>query len=68
MKQKKCKECYGFGFWSWGSYVPMGSLDAKDGIPTLPCKACGANPNPIRIDGKIIKTREQLQKAYGKGD
>ena len=56
---KKCKTCYGYGFWSWGDKVPMGSLDAHDGIPTLPCSECKHSYNDKDI--KVSKwTRAQL--------
>jgi hypothetical protein len=31
-----------------GAASPMGSMDARDGIPTQACPECGANPNPRR--------------------
>ena len=58
--------CYGCGYWAWGNFVPMGIMDANDGTPTLPCPTCGSNPNPIKKKGKIIKTREELEKFYEK--
>lgn len=47
MKEKKCGLCQGFGFWSWGDFVPMGEMDADDGFPTKACPECGASKNPI---------------------
>jgi len=41
-KEKKCKTCYGFGFWAIGSPSPMGPMDASDGMPTKKCPECGA--------------------------
>jgi hypothetical protein len=54
---KKCKTCYGYGFWAFGDYVPVGPMDAEDGTPTLPCPECGANPNPIDNCERTIKKR-----------
>ena len=48
----KCKTCYGYGFWAFGDYVPVGPMDAEDGTPTLPCPECGANTNPIVVKRK----------------
>jgi len=65
MSENKCKMCFGYGYWAWGRVAPMGSIDAKDGFPTLPCPECGANPNPIRGDhGEIIKNRAELALKY----
>ena len=47
MKNKKCKTCWGYGFWVIGDACPMGPLDASDGFPTIKCPECGANPNPM---------------------
>jgi len=44
--KKKCGACYGFGMWAMGDAVPMGQLDAEDGMPTRACPECGANANP----------------------
>jgi len=41
-KEKKCKTCYGFGFWAIGAPNPMGPMDASDGMPTKKCPECGA--------------------------
>jgi hypothetical protein len=38
----KCKTCYGFGMWAVGDFVPVGPVDASDGMSTLPCPECGA--------------------------
>jgi len=52
-KRKKCKTCYGYGMWAWGdTSQPMGSMDAEDGMPTLPCPECGACKNPISEDNR----------------
>jgi len=46
MKMKKqCGTCRGFGLWAIGDPMPMGQMDANDGMPTKPCPECGANPN-----------------------
>lgn len=45
-RMQECKTCYGYGFWAIGHHCPMGSMDASDNYPTLPCPECGANPNP----------------------
>lgn len=42
----KCKTCLGYGLWACGTASPMGPMDASDGMPTLACPECGANPNP----------------------
>ena len=42
-----CQHCYGYGLWAIGGPSPMGPTDAEDGYPTIPCKSCGANANPI---------------------
>jgi hypothetical protein len=44
---KKCGTCWGNGLWPDGT-APMGPMDASDGMPTIPCPECGANPNPIK--------------------
>jgi hypothetical protein len=36
-----------------GDGVPMGPLDAADGVPTIPCPECGANTNPIESGRKL---------------
>ena len=47
---RKCRTCFGYGMWVLGDgnprLAPMGSLDAGEGRPTLPCPECGANANP----------------------
>jgi hypothetical protein len=48
MKKKKCTTCYGFGLWAIGDACPMGPLDASDGLPTIECPECHANPNPMK--------------------
>ena len=40
--KKECGSCYGFGFWAVGDRVPMGRMDAGDGMPTKACPECGA--------------------------
>ena len=42
---KKCGTCWGHGLWPDGT-APMGPIDASDGMPTMACPECGANPNP----------------------
>lgn len=64
----KCKACFGYGFWCWSHIAPMGSLDAKDGVTTMACPECGANPNPTNIDDENLKERENtLKDIYKKG-
>jgi len=43
---KKCETCFGYGLWAWGIPSPMGTMDAKDGMTTIPCPECGADANP----------------------
>lgn len=40
----KCGTCWGNGLWPDGT-APMGPMDAADGMPTIACPECGANPN-----------------------
>ena len=40
-----CGTCWGNGLWPDGT-APMGPMDASDGMPTMACPECGANPNP----------------------
>jgi hypothetical protein len=44
---KSCQTCFGYGLWAVGDPVPMGVMDAMDGLPTIPCPECGANANPV---------------------
>ena len=44
-KEKKCKTCYGYGLWAIGEPIPMGPIDAGDGMPTKKCPECGASYN-----------------------
>jgi hypothetical protein len=44
---RNCKTCYGCGLWPDGT-APMGPMDASDGMPTIACPECGANPNPSK--------------------
>ena len=46
--KKKCGTCWGNGLWPDGT-APMGPMDASDGMPTIACPECGANPNRIPI-------------------
>jgi hypothetical protein len=46
-KSQDCKTCYGCGLWPDGT-APMGPMDASDGMPTIACPECGANPNPTK--------------------
>ena len=57
MKTKTCTRCYGYGLWAVGDPVPMGPIDALDGLPTIPCPECGANANPVDELLTAIKTR-----------
>ncbi len=43
----ECQHCYGYGLWAIGAPSPMGPMDASDGYPTIPCKNCGSDANPI---------------------
>ena len=45
-EHKECKTCKGHGLWATGKPLPMGPIDAGDGMPTIPCPECGANANP----------------------
>ena len=53
MSEKGCKTCWGYGLWPFGEPVPMGPIDAEDGMPTKACPECGANPNPWK--NKVTK-------------
>ena len=60
----ECKTCLGYGFWVWSHIAPMGRIDAEDGVPTIPCPECKANPNPV----KGFKDRiDFLNRAYKLG-
>lgn len=63
----KCKSCYGYGFWCWGDIEPMGSIDAMDGVPTIKCPECGANPNPVNQTKLIEERQKKLNDMYNKG-
>ena len=58
----KCKTCRGFGLWKIGDRVPIGPMDAADGMPTLPCPICKANGIPKNswrtLDGQYIPIPE----------
>lgn len=41
-----CGTCRGYGLWALGDPVPMWRMDAEDGMPSIACPECGANPNP----------------------
>jgi hypothetical protein len=56
-KAELCTRCYGFGLWAVGDPVPMGPIDAMDGLPTIPCPECGANANPVEGLLKTIDPR-----------
>jgi len=58
----KYKACYGYGYWAIGDFCPMGPMDAGDGIPTLECPVCHSNANPIKKNGRVIKTKEDYKK------
>lgn len=45
VSKKKCSTCFGYGLWPDGTFG-MGTLDAHDGMITIPCPECGANANP----------------------
>lgn len=47
LPKKECEHCYGFGLWAIGGASPMGPTDAEDGYPTLKCKSCGSDANPL---------------------
>lgn len=47
ISNKKCGTCWGSGMWPDGT-APMGPMDASDGMPTIACPECGANPNPTK--------------------
>jgi hypothetical protein len=47
MTENKCETCWGHGLWPDGT-APMGPMGAGDGMPTIECPECGANPNPIK--------------------
>jgi hypothetical protein len=46
--KKKCKTCNGYGLWAIGQHTPMGEMDAREGIPTIPCPECKASINQIK--------------------
>ena len=45
---KPCSSCFGYGLWHFGAHVPMGPIDAGDGMPTDPCPECGASHNDYK--------------------
>lgn len=51
-KVKKCSGCFGFGLWAVGDAVPMGPMDAADGMPTKSCPVCGVSANGGVVRGK----------------
>jgi len=62
MIKKKCKTCNGFGLWAVGEHVPMGEMDARDGMPTVACPCCGANPNSYDFLRPKKKTKKKVIK------
>lgn len=73
-EEKKCKSCYGHGFWAWGDICPVGQIDAEDGVPTIKCPECGADTNPLEPDEEddnvIIESKkryEQIEKLFDDG-
>ena len=54
-EKKKCKTCYGYGLWAFGDKVPMGPMDAGDGMPTIKCPECGASYNDVSMMTKPKK-------------
>ena len=64
-EKEKCNLCYGYGFWCWGHIAPMGPMDASDGVPTMPCPKCGANPNPVKKTDSLKKRTDEIKKLYG---
>lgn len=36
-----CTTCWGYGLWATGDTVPMGPMDAGDGMPSKACPECG---------------------------
>ena len=39
---KKCKLCYGYGFWPIGDLIPIGEIDSQDwGNKCIQCPFCG---------------------------
>ena len=65
----KCNICYGHGFWAWGDIIPMGSMDATDGMPTMECPECKSSTNAIKETDniRIAKRRQLLHEYYKKG-
>lgn len=66
---KMCQTCYGYGLWAVGDPVPMGPIDAMDGLPTISCPECGANAKPVDELLTAQKTRsddEQREKKRKK--
>ena len=61
-KAELCTTCYGFGLWAVGDPVPMGPIDAMDGLPTIPCPECGANANPVEEFLKPIDPRSSEER------
>jgi len=56
---KKCKTCFGYGMWRWGNISPMGTMDASDGMPTIPCPECG-----MSINDKNKKIRDETRRKH----
>lgn len=55
----KCSTCNGYGFHAMCDTTPMGRLDALDGMPTIVCPECKANPNPIKkTNTNLLKENE----------
>jgi hypothetical protein len=68
MRSSSCAICWGYGFWADGT-APMGPMDASDGMPTMACPQCGANPNPAPPpeSGRQRKRRERLRERERQG-
>ena len=67
MSKKKCKACLGYGFWAWSHIAPMGQMDAEDGVPTIVCPECKANPNPIRTSKLYRERIDEIKELHKKG-
>ena len=58
-KEASC--CYGFGLWAIGDACPMGPMDARDGMPTIPCPVCKCDANPIK-PARAVKPKKKKKK------
>jgi hypothetical protein len=59
---KICNTCNGYGLHASGDNTPMGAIDADDGMPTIACQSCKANPNSYEELDKSVQDNQTKDK------